>query len=258
MIRSTRLALLVASALIVSACGDDDPVAVDTGGDDAAAGDTSADTPTPDAAEDIAEDTEPDAVEDAPASDAEPDSSTEDTEPDAVEDAEPDAIEDARTDVEPDAPDEDVKLDAEPDSTEPDAAVDVVPDSTPDVEPDVPEEDTGTGSDCVTVPEDTDFGLCELLLGWGYNGSSCVPYSGCSCEPFCHAFFGSPAECDAACAPAPDGCNPDAATADYGPCRLVLGYAFDGVECVLISGCSCEPHCDSIHPTEVECETRCE
>ena len=245
--RITRSFALALTLLLVGCPAAELNTTVDTGSVD-----TATDTPTTDSGEDVS--TEPDAREDAAADtsdDARADA-TEDVTPDSAEDTRTDADEDATPDADRDTPVEDVKLDAEPDAVEDAPEPDLVEDVAPDTD-----DDTGSTDECIAIRDGTDFGLCELLLGWGFNGSECVPYSGCDCEPFCHAFFPSPAECEAACAPAPDGCDPAAAEADYGPCRLVLGYAFNGSECVLISGCSCEPYCESIHETMEMCETSC-
>lgn len=47
------------------------------------------------------------------------------------------------------------------------------------------------------------------------------------------------------------------AVGDYGGCQAVLGWAFDGVECTLRSGCDCAPDCDKFFPDAVACATTC-
>ncbi|MCY1062445.1 hypothetical protein [Nannocystis sp. SCPEA4] len=47
------------------------------------------------------------------------------------------------------------------------------------------------------------------------------------------------------------------AVGDYGECAAVLGWAFDGVECTMRSGCDCAPDCDKFFPTAVACATSC-
>ena len=45
-----------------------------------------------------------------------------------------------------------------------------------------------------------DYGACEMVLGWGYDGNDCVHYSGCSCEPNCGGFHKDLGSCIKACA----------------------------------------------------------
>ncbi|MBZ5712552.1 hypothetical protein [Nannocystis pusilla] len=47
------------------------------------------------------------------------------------------------------------------------------------------------------------------------------------------------------------------ALGDYGVCATPLGWAFDGVECTMRSGCDCAPDCDNFFPTAVACATGC-
>ena len=47
------------------------------------------------------------------------------------------------------------------------------------------------------------------------------------------------------------------ADGDYGDCEMVLGIAFDGARCRMMSGCSCEPHCDRFFASAVECARAC-
>ncbi|WAS99137.1 hypothetical protein [Nannocystis punicea] len=48
-----------------------------------------------------------------------------------------------------------------------------------------------------------------------------------------------------------------AATGDYGACQTVLGWAFDGTDCTLRSGCDCAPDCDKFFPTATACALAC-
>ncbi len=47
------------------------------------------------------------------------------------------------------------------------------------------------------------------------------------------------------------------ADGDYGTCDAIIGWAFDGQECVLLSGCGCESDCDLFYETLDECATTC-
>jgi len=45
-----------------------------------------------------------------------------------------------------------------------------------------------------------DYGDCDMALGWAFDGSDCVPMSGCGCEPDCAAFSQGMEGCIAGCA----------------------------------------------------------
>lgn len=49
----------------------------------------------------------------------------------------------------------------------------------------------------------------------------------------------------------------EVADGDYGPCASELGWAFDGTECRLISGCDCAPDCDNFFPDAAACALTC-
>jgi len=52
---------------------------------------------------------------------------------------------------------------------------------------------------CIDV-SGSDYGACEMVLGWGYDGNDCVHYSGCSCDPNCQGFHKDLGSCIKACA----------------------------------------------------------
>ncbi len=43
----------------------------------------------------------------------------------------------------------------------------------------------------------------------------------------------------------------------FGDCEMDMGVAWDGEECVSVSGCGCEPLCDAFFDTMEECELVC-
>ena len=100
----------------------------------------------------------------------------------------------------------------------------------------------------------TAYGNCEMVLGWGYTGDDCTLISGCSCEPDCEHFFSTYRECNITCNEPCKELDPTG----YGPCAMVIGWAFTGTNCELISGCSCEPDCDYFFNSQAECENRCQ
>jgi len=44
---------------------------------------------------------------------------------------------------------------------------------------------------------------------------------------------------------------------DHGDCDAALGWGFNGVTCVALSGCDCGEDCDSLFPTAASCATSC-
>jgi len=43
----------------------------------------------------------------------------------------------------------------------------------------------------------------------------------------------------------------------YGPCDMIIGYAWDGGDCEVFSGCGCGEDCDLFHPTYSACMDAC-
>ncbi|MBX3274628.1 MAG: hypothetical protein KF729_30460 [Sandaracinaceae bacterium] len=86
-------------------------------------------------------------------------------------------------------------------------------------------------------------GLCRLALGWVFDGARCAVASGCEClGADCDALFETEDAClrtyGACVTPEPGGCEPQDARGD-GLCRLYLGAAWDGTQCVSLGGCEC-------------------
>jgi len=44
-----------------------------------------------------------------------------------------------------------------------------------------------------------DFGMCAMMIGWGFVGGDCVPLSGCGCGEYCKYIFSTKDECSAEC-----------------------------------------------------------
>ena len=61
------------------------------------------------------------------------------------------------------------------------------------------------------APITGDYGDCEVFLGWGFDGSVCRRFSGCTCEPYCASLFPTAADCAVTCAAA-GRCNTGALT----------------------------------------------
>ncbi|NJK33290.1 MAG: hypothetical protein HC927_13315 [Deltaproteobacteria bacterium] len=109
-------------------------------------------------------------------------------------------------------------------------------------------------------PEDAKGeGFCDLFLGWAWDGNQCVPLSGCECiGADCDSLPLEQWECDIEHAncdqPPPPDCVPMEAKG-VGLCALFLGYAWDGKECVGLSGCSCEGNdCGNLYQEIDECK----
>jgi hypothetical protein len=132
---------------------------------------------------------ETDAVDD-PAPEPEPDGS-----PDADPDVSPDVEEDTEEDAEPD-----VEEDGEEDPGT-DAGTDPGTDPGSDGGTDAGSDSTDAGSEppgCRTLVPGS-YGMCDMVLGVGWDGSACVWFSGCSCTPDCAYFFRDMTSCLAAC-----------------------------------------------------------
>ncbi len=51
---------------------------------------------------------------------------------------------------------------------------------------------------CATIAPGA-LGMCDMVVGWGYDGSKCVMMSGCGCGSYCANIFADQASCQAAC-----------------------------------------------------------
>ena len=112
--------------------------------------------------------------------------------------------------------------------------------------------DTGTG-DCAPMaamngPED-----CFMPRGWFWTGEGCEQIT-CTCQgDDCNALFPDENAClasygDCPVAPPPDSCDPQLAEG-VGFCELFLGWKWDGLDCVPLSGCECSgPDCGNLYP----------
>ncbi len=96
-------------------------------------------------------------------------------------------------------------------------------------------------SDCLVIPTDVDFGLCQMVLGIGYTeAGECAYISGCSSigsdgNDYSGYFFETMEACNASCAVV---CPEIPSSADFGDCDMVLGIAnLEGVGCQTLSGC---------------------
>ena len=83
-------------------------------------------------------------------------------------------------------------------------------------------------------------GPAKRSSGWSWNGTACEALSGCSCAGAdCGRLYGGPDLCMRAHAEClPTDCEAMDARGE-GLCDAFFGYAWNGVTCVGISGCSC-------------------
>ena len=125
--------------------------------------------------------------------------------------------------------------------------------------------DTGAKPDHAKPPKDSGSatcaaqnahgqGACEMLLGWGWDGRACVPLSGCSCQgPDCSKLFADPG----ACYKVYGVCIPCTAmdAQGQGACKMLLGWKWDGSQCVSFGGCSClGTDCDRVFGSAQICQ----
>jgi hypothetical protein len=98
-------------------------------------------------------------------------------------------------------------------------------------------------------------GPCDQFFGFAFNGSSCVPVSGCECiGNDCDSLSPDPKGCGIEFAECMDDCAPDDAKG-VGMCLAFFGYAWNGKECVGQSGCNCKGSaCGSLPMDPKECK----
>lgn len=94
-----------------------------------------------------------------------------------------------------------------------------------------------------------EYGPCDAILGYTFDGSKCVATSGCNCEPDCDAFHPTPVACATACAAAGECREEVVKGGGIGPDEVGPGSLCDEVNaCVnlpelkeLFPGLTCEP-----------------
>jgi len=101
------------------------------------------------------------------------------------------------------------------------------------------------------------IGDCDAFLGYTWTGDNCIGISGCECSGTdCVNLYDSSEECwdEHALCELTDPCGPDEAKGE-GPCDQFFGWAWDGLQCIGVSGCECiGPDCGSL-PLELgDCE----
>ncbi|MBW2455772.1 MAG: hypothetical protein JRI68_14745 [Deltaproteobacteria bacterium] len=136
--------------------------------------------------------------------------------------------------------------------------------------------DTCGVMDATAAPDEN--GSCFCMLGYAWDGSTCVALADCQCEGAdCGSLTETLEECEAAHADCGSGsqgfscgdpqlymavhdiCEPmDAVGApdeNGSGCFCALGYAWDGNACVMLGNCQCVgADCDKLSETAEECE----
>ena len=120
---------------------------------------------------------------------------------------------------------------------------------------------------------------CKCMMGYAWNGSECVGLGDCSCEGAdCDKLTSTIEECQqkhASCGAPPVSfkcgstslyssthslCGAMDATAvgDNGShCNCLIGYAWNGSECVMLGDCACEgDDCNKLTSTKEECQQK--
>ena len=97
-------------------------------------------------------------------------------------------------------------------------------------------------------------GDCPGILGLAWDGTRCDYVGGCGCEGAdCGALFTDAASCESAYAGCA-GCAAQDARGE-GACRAIVGVAWDGSNCVELSGCSCAgADCDALYLDQAACQ----
>lgn len=133
--------------------------------------------------------------------------------------------------------------------------------------------------DAAAVP-DPDNGSCLCMLGYAWNGSQCTMLADCACQGTdCDKLMTDRDACEAAHASCTEqvaspprltcgdskrfsstyeGCAPmDAKAVDGedGACPCMLGFAWNGTACSMLSNCACEgADCDKLMNDKDACE----
>jgi eight-cysteine-cluster-containing protein len=128
--------------------------------------------------------------------------------------------------------------------------------------------DCYTDADCAVGQE------CDHT-GYAEAPGCCVPLpdgTGCPADyPLCPGVcVGIPVPCTAndecgvgqvcvagtCTTPTPPACTP-VKPGSHGACKMVVGWIFDGQQCVLEGGCTCEPDCAAVFAGQKDCEAAC-
>ncbi len=103
-------------------------------------------------------------------------------------------------------------------------------------------------------------GPCDAFFGFKWNGDACEGVSGCECVGLdCEFLDWDLALCEEAHAECGGGgvppCPGITDAQGVGLCQLFLGWAWNGMQCVGVSGCSCEgADCNNLYPELDICE----
>ena len=103
---------------------------------------------------------------------------------------------------------------------------------------------------CLAVTDG--FGDCASVVGWAFDGTGCVLWSGCGCEPYCDRVFPTAAQCVSTCAEAGE-CN----TAALAPAGIA-GEFTPGAYCDEVVACASwfiESDLDRVLPLSSACES---
>lgn len=92
----------------------------------------------------------------------------------------------------------------------------------------------GAGGACVDVSGD--YGPCEAIIGYGFDGTSCRAFSGCNCAPHCEDFAADPVACALGCAAAGE-CN----EAAMHPAGINKDPVVEGSFCDQLDACTGDP-----------------
>ena len=108
--------------------------------------------------------------------------------------------------------------------------------------------DDQTPWSCIVPPG----GICTIKVVDDpcLEGEVCA--AGECCTPACNGSLCGDDGCGGSCG---NCCPLD--PADFGPCAAIVGVIFNGNDCVLASGCSCEPVCEYVFNTIQDCEAAC-
>jgi Cys-rich repeat protein len=95
-----------------------------------------------------------------------------------------------------------------------------------------------TQSACMDL-SDVDFGMCEMIIGWGFANGSCTWLSGCGCGNYCQYVFDSQEKCEEACGIPSNECEAAGGVCAYNqfPWMSVYPQCPAGTSQIDVGGC---------------------
>jgi Cys-rich repeat protein len=95
-----------------------------------------------------------------------------------------------------------------------------------------------------TIVKPGSHGMCEMFMGYIFDGTACVGESGCGCGAECAFFFKTLADCEAACPVKPLTCNTDDECGIGQYCQVLCGNGWCSGQCSAVPSGTCVKDAD--------------